>query len=328
MANFWNTNNSCSKITYHYLSPIYSKPSNNNSNKNDVNSNIIVKPNDNDIIKHIIINEPDNNDNNNNSNNVNNDTNSNIDNNNLNNDTNSNINNLNNDNENASLTIYLSPIPLTPPTSRFHQNDIFIAKHKLEFSQEKINYNFNNTHSLICVCNAESTNLPNFTVTNSNFNITNNGENYILQDFHMHYPAEHTLNDIQHALEIHFVFIDSSSITNSEDNEDSIPDPSNALVLGYFFKIANRSSKIVKQLLKEEPFYIESTIDHKFCTYNGSLTKINLEDIHQLSVNWNLVYKIKEITVEDLLALLALNYARDASALRPADGRNVIYIKK
>jgi len=204
----------------------------------------------------------------------------------------------------SALEIYLSPININPPNCKI-SNSVFQSKHALHLPEQDIFYYFNN--------NTTHDSLPEWHVINPFYNITNNNENYTLNNFHMHYPAEHPINNIRHPLEIHFVFYD-------------LAHENNALVVGYLFQIGNKSSKLIQSLLKNTPIKFPTLINNDFCTYNGSLTKINLEDIHQLAVNWNLLTKVKTITQEDLTTLIQQNMTRNASVVRQNNGRNVTYI--
>lgn len=205
------------------------------------------------------------------------------------------------------LQIYLSPIPIRLPNST-NSNTNFQSCHKIIFLKEKIDYIFDSN-------TVDDHKLPEWRVLNPFFNITNNNENYVLNNFHVHYPAEHTINNKRYPLEIHFVFMD---LNGSE----------NALVVGYIFKIGKRSSTLIKNIMAGKPLEFPSILDNNFCTYNGSLTKINLEDIEPLAVNWNLVTKFKTITNEDLELLIKHNMTRGASIIRPNNGRNVTFVHK
>ncbi len=198
--------------------------------------------------------------------------------------------------ENNVLNIYLSPIALYPDTAMHTEN------HSLILTDEKIDYEF--------VQNGE---LPEWHVNNNYFTVNNNGITYILNDFHAHFPAEHTINDVRHAVEIHFVFTEF-------DNEI------NNLVIGYIFKLGNRTSSMMRRLLNNKKIRLPTVIDDNFVTYNGSLTKINLEDIHAMAVNWNILTKIKHITQEDLD--LFLIKCRGSSIIREDNGRNVTFVNK
>lgn len=191
------------------------------------------------------------------------------------------------------LKIYLSPIALYPKNS-------FQSKHTLNLPNRKIRYLFDQNNS-----------LPEWKVLNQKYSINNNETIYTLQDFHAHTPSEHSIDDKKYDIEIHFVFVEN-------DN------PINILVIGYLFKISSKSSKMIRRLLANKPIKLPVIIDNNFLTYNGSLTKINLEDIHPLAVNWNVISKIKKITQNDFN--IFISKCRGASILRDDNGRNVTNI--
>jgi len=198
------------------------------------------------------------------------------------------------------LQLYLSPIPLNIDPIKYH-NKIFISNHRLTFPDKKIKYEFVGEDSL------------EWRVKTKNYIVYNNDEKYYLESFHIHKHGEHTINGKHFDCELHFVFPNYSS-------NDTI------LVLGILFNFGKRSSKIIKSLIKSKSFSLPDNIENNFCTYGGSLTKVNLEDIDAVAVNWNILTLIGSITREDYNILY--HKFRNSSKLRPTNGRNVIYIKK
>ncbi len=205
------------------------------------------------------------------------------------------------------MTIYLSPIPVSPPQKGNCKcgEDGFQSTHQIEFPKQEIEYFF--TH--------DEHHQPEWKVTNPYYDVVNDNENYVLGEFHMHYPAEHLVNGVRYPLELHFLFPDPTNI-------------SNAFVLGFLFQIGCKSSKIIRQIMDNCHVKLPHKIDNDFCTYNGSLTKINLEDIRPLAVNWNLITKVKTITQEDLNFLINNHMVRAASPSRDSNGRNINYIHR
>jgi len=165
------------------------------------------------------------------------------------------------------LTIYLSPIALDiNPICAL--NKVFITEHELNFPDQEITYDFQGDNS---------TNYE-WVVKNNAYFINNNGERYQLESFHTHKKGEHTINGERFDLELHFVFPEPIDFS-----------PENILVLGLLFKVGDESSQIIKEILDNKPIKIPTIIKESFCTYNGSLTKQNLEDIDALAVNWNII---------------------------------------
>lgn len=199
----------------------------------------------------------------------------------------------------SALTIYLSPIPLyINPT--IDKNTFFCSTHFLKFPDKEIFYEYDSQQEQ-------------WDVKNKDYIITNNKETYQLESFHTHKHGEHTINGKSYPFELHFVF-----------PEPAGQDIENILVLGLLFEIGHKSAKIITDIIAGKPFKLAS-IKNNFCTYNGSLTKENLEDIHATAVNWNIITSIFTITEKDLKILLAKS--RNYSQLRPLNGRNVTYIK-
>lgn len=198
------------------------------------------------------------------------------------------------------LQLYLSPIPLNTDTTKYH-NKIFISNHKLTFPDKKIRYEFIGEKSL------------EWKVNTKDYIIHNNNEKYYLESFHFHKHGEHTINGKHFDCELHFVF---PNYTNNKM----------ILVLGILFNFGKHSSKIIKSLIKGKSFSLPNSIENNFCTYNGSLTNVNLEDIDAAAVNWNILTLTGSITREDYNILY--HKFRNSSKLRPTNGRNVIYIKK
>ena len=127
--------------------------------------------------------------------------------------------------------------------------------------------------------------------------ITNNEDNYKLEEFHFHNPGEHTINSEEFPLELHFVFKNKKSI----------------YVIGFVIKLHRKTSNILQKIIKNKIFNFPSY--GNFFSYAGSLTTSNF----CVNVNWNVVEKPLKINESDLDFLKSKS--KISRELQPRRGR-------
>jgi carbonic anhydrase len=202
------------------------------------------------------------------------------------------------DNLSDSLKIYFAPLDIHTKSS-YTSND-----HTILYNHHKFNYHFNQ--------------LPDYVNSRTFYSdghnkLHVNGTIFILKEFHFHDHQENIINnDHNGVIELHFVY-------------QEINNPINYAVLAFIFKLGSKSSKMIRKIKKNKNFKIPN-IDNYF-TYSGSLTKVNIVDIPQIAVNWNLSDKYLKISQSDL-NIIRRDYCRQSSTVQPNNGRNIIYVKK
>lgn len=145
-------------------------------------------------------------------------------------------------------------------------------------------------------------NLKQWNVLNQ-INTSNNELHYKLSEFHLHQPGEHVINDKHYPLEIHFVF---------EDLDDF-----SILVIGYVFKLASKSSKLISRIIKDKPFSFPKL--SSYYSYPGSLTTQPFD----FNVSWIVMSQPLSVTEKDLEILATRS--KNARRIHPRNGRDIVY---
>lgn len=179
--------------------------------------------------------------------------------------------------------VYQSPIALSKCAS------IYLSDPKLELICDQIKGVFDPQ-------------TRNWNVINDVF-VRNNDSEYRLNEFHFHFPGEHTINGEKFICELHLVFTNSTSI----------------FVIGFVIEESNKSSKIIRRIVKNRPFRIP--VVESYFTYPGSLTTPPFN----VNVNWNVSSEQLKISKCDLALIAKLS--KMERPLQPRNGRNIILAK-
>jgi len=199
------------------------------------------------------------------------------------------------------LKIYHAPININYKSCYISSNN------HIKYDNTKFNYQFVETNNYV--------NSRTFTTTASPMGgnkLYANNKVFILQEFHLHDYQENVINkDHNGVSEIHFVFKEENSTVNYA-------------VLAFIFKISNHSSKLIRRIKKNKLFKIPNI--NQYYTFSGSLTKVNIADIPQLAVDWNVSSQYLKITKKDL-EYFRTNLCRNSAVVQNSNGRNIIYQK-
>ena len=144
----------------------------------------------------------------------------------------------------------------------------------------------------------------------SNVRLLQNGQEYKLDQFHLHQPGEHPIQGKAGVLEWHLVF----------GAEDPTTDPPTMLVAVSAFQARlskSHTSRGFRQLLRNEPISIPDL--GNYWSYAGSLT----EPPFILNVAWNIANHFLSITKADLRALQSRS--KSAEEVQRRDGRDVVF---
>jgi hypothetical protein len=145
---------------------------------------------------------------------------------------------------------------------------------------------------------------PIFKLTGSKPSVRSNGQVYFLQQFHFHQPAEHYIDDVQYALEAHFVFIAPGN---------------KILALAYTFTQTagpRKSDQLIRNILVGAPVRMPA-MEHNFWAMTGSLTTPPTES----NINWQVAQEQLPVTATDLQRLRSRDMLQDARRLQARGGR-------
>jgi carbonic anhydrase len=132
-----------------------------------------------------------------------------------------------------------------------------------------------------------------------------NGTRFSFLQFHLHQPAEHTLNGRFFPLELHFVYEDESG---------------NPFALAFVAKLSHRkTSSFFSNLVKHRSLRIPDI--QSYWVYTGSLTTKPLPS--PTSVNWLVNKKYLRISRKDLRRLLARS--KESRELQNRAGRSICF---
>lgn len=163
---------------------------------------------------------------------------------------------------------------------------------------------------------------------NVNVTIVNNEITYKMIEFHFHQKAEHVIDNNQGDIELHLVFqaaaaaITATASTTEEKkqvvNDEEVDENSGPIyVIGVIGKVGKRTSRIFKSIIQDKSFTIPCPQSSSLFSYAGSLTTPPFS----LTVSWNVLSKMKTITMEDLEYLK--RKSKFDRPIQPRDGRNI-----
>ena len=137
-----------------------------------------------------------------------------------------------------------------------------------------------------------------------------NGTHYRLTQFHFHQPGEHTINGQKFPLEMHLVF---------EKIADDSKTHQNISVIGLLAKRGDRTSSILRRIIKNEHFRIPPP--KRYFAYPGSLTTPPLN----VEVNWT-VYKDRYLSITSKDAAKLLKRSKGERPLQPREGQVIVLV--